>query len=67
MTNMCVQFTTEGTFLRGKKPTVVAAASATRPLESGVVPVSAEQLHDSALATIGDLYGVVLKTADDLS
>ncbi|MGW3472928.1 isochorismatase family protein [Saccharopolyspora sp. NPDC000995] len=66
MTNMCVQFTTEGTFLAGKKPTVVADASATRPLESGIAPVSAEQLHNSALATIGDLYGVVVRTASDL-
>ncbi len=66
MTNMCVQFTAEGTFLAGKKPTVVADASATRPLEAGIVPVSAEQLHNSALATIGDLYGVVVKSAADL-
>lgn len=66
MTNMCVQFTSEGTFLAGKKPTVVADACATRPLESGVAPVSAEQLHDAALATIGDLYGVVVKSAGDL-
>ncbi|MFC7219965.1 isochorismatase family protein [Streptomyces polyrhachis] len=66
MTNMCVQFTTEGTFLAGKKPTVVADASATRPLESGIAPVSAQQLHEAALATIGDLYGVVVKSAADL-
>ncbi|WP_313812737.1 cysteine hydrolase family protein [Glutamicibacter sp.] len=66
MTNMCVQFTAEGAFIAGKKPTVVADACATRPLDSGVVPVSAQQLHDAALATIGDLYGVVAKTADEL-
>ncbi|WP_353108154.1 cysteine hydrolase family protein [Gordonia sp. (in: high G+C Gram-positive bacteria)] len=66
MTNMCVQFTTEGTFLAGRKPTVVADACATRPLESGIAPVSAEQLHNAALATIGDLYGIVVRTAADL-
>ncbi|AXB41426.1 isochorismatase family protein [Amycolatopsis albispora] len=66
MTNMCVQFTAEGTFLAGKKPTVVADASATRPLETAVARVSAEQLHNSALATIGDLYGVVVRTAAEL-
>lgn len=66
MTHMCVQFTAEGTFLAGKKPTVVADACATRPLESGIVPVSADQLHHAALATIGDLYGVVVRTAADL-
>lgn len=32
MTNMCVMFTTEGAFLRGNHPTVVADACATRPL-----------------------------------
>ncbi|MGW0066185.1 isochorismatase family protein [Streptosporangium sandarakinum] len=66
MTNMCVTFTAEGTFLHGKKPTVVADACATRPLETVVSAVSAQQLHDAALATIGDLYGVVVKTAGDL-
>ncbi|MEU6744284.1 isochorismatase family protein [Streptosporangium sandarakinum] len=66
MTNMCVTFTAEGTFLHGKKPTVVADACATRPLETAVSAVSARQLHDAALATIGDLYGVVVKTAGDL-
>ncbi|MDA0567280.1 cysteine hydrolase [Streptomonospora sp. S1-112] len=66
MTNMCVQFTSEGAFLAGRKPTVVADACATRPLESGIAPVSAEQLHEAALATIGDLYGVVVRSASDL-
>ncbi|MGV9325126.1 isochorismatase family protein [Streptosporangium sandarakinum] len=66
MTNMCVTFTAEGAFLHGKKPTVVADACATRPLETAVSAVPARQLHDAALATIGDLYGVVVKTAGDL-
>ncbi|MFG1769618.1 isochorismatase family protein [Nocardia salmonicida] len=63
MTHMCVTFTTEGAFLRGNTPTIVAKACATRPL--GEVP--AAQLHSSALATISDLYGVVVPTAADLS
>ncbi|MFD5766088.1 cysteine hydrolase family protein [Streptomyces sp. NPDC127049] len=63
MTNMCVTFTTEGAFLRGNNPTVVAAASATRPLPSSVGNVSAEQVHKAALATISDLYGVVVPDA----
>ncbi|MGX1809360.1 isochorismatase family protein [Nocardia sp. NPDC055321] len=66
MTHMCVTFTTEGAFLRGNEPTVVADACATRPLSSAVGAVSAEQLHASALATIGDLYGVVVPTASAL-
>jgi len=66
MTNMCVTFTTEGAFLRGNRPTVVANACATRPLTTPVAAVSAEQLHHSALATIGDLYGVVVADVADL-
>ncbi|MGW6423528.1 cysteine hydrolase family protein [Nocardia sp. NPDC055053] len=59
MTHMCVTFTTEGAFLRGNKPTVVANACATRPLGQ----VTAAQLHDSALATLADLYAVVVPTS----
>lgn len=60
MTHMCVTFTAEGAFLRGNQPTVVADACATRPLRSAVAGVEAEQLHHCALATIADLYGVVV-------
>ncbi|MFC9475437.1 cysteine hydrolase family protein [Nocardia sp. NPDC056952] len=63
MTHMCVTFTTEGAFLRGNTPTTVANACATRPLGK----VSASQLHTSALATITDLYGIVVPTPADLS
>lgn len=66
MTNMCVTFTAEGTFLHGKKPTIVADACATRPLQTSVAAVSSTQLHDSALATIADLYGVVVPSASGL-
>lgn len=60
MTHMCVTFTAEGAFLRGNQPTIVADACATRPLRSAVAEVEAVQLHHSALATIADLYGVVV-------
>lgn len=63
MTHMCVAFTAAGAFLRGDRPTVVADACATRPLATAVGEVSAEQLHQGALATIGDLYGVVVPNA----
>ncbi|MFD9550087.1 cysteine hydrolase family protein [Nocardia salmonicida] len=63
MTHMCVTFTTEGAFLRGNTPTVIANACATRPLAQ----VSATQLHTSALATITDLYGVVVDSPADLT
>ncbi|MFC3493105.1 isochorismatase family protein [Glycomyces rhizosphaerae] len=66
MTHMCVTFTSEGAMLRGNRPTVVADACASRPLATAVAEVSAEQLHQSALATIADVYGVVVPTAADL-
>ncbi|MEU9121584.1 cysteine hydrolase family protein [Streptomyces sp. NPDC048506] len=66
MTHMCVLFTASGAFLRGNRPTVVADACATRPLRTAGVEVSAEQAHHSALATIDDLYGVVVPTAASL-
>ena len=67
MTHMCVTFTAEGAFLRGNRPTVVADACATRALPSASGDVSAEQLHAGALATIADLYGVVVVGQADLT
>ncbi|MDR0213168.1 MAG: isochorismatase family protein [Comamonas sp.] len=66
MTHMCVTFTAEGAFLRGNQPTIVANACATRPLRSAVADVTAEQLHHGALATIADLYGVVVPSGTTL-
>ncbi|MDN3488007.1 isochorismatase family protein [Pseudoalteromonas sp. APC 3694] len=67
MTHMCVTFTAQGAFLRGNHETVVAYACASRPLQTSVSDVLASDLHKSALATINDLYGVVILSADDLS
>ncbi|WP_018180499.1 cysteine hydrolase family protein [Jongsikchunia kroppenstedtii] len=67
MTHMCVTFTAEGAFLRGNRPTVVADACATRALSSAAGDVSAEKLHAGALATIADLYGVVVAGQADLT
>ncbi|MEU9041559.1 MULTISPECIES: isochorismatase family protein [unclassified Kitasatospora] len=66
MTHMCVTFTTASAFLRGNRPTVVAAASATRPLPTGGTQLTAAQVHRGALAMIGDLYGVVVESPADL-
>ncbi|MCX5307465.1 isochorismatase family protein [Streptomyces sp. NBC_00160] len=66
MTHMCVTFSAEGAFLRGNRLTVVADACATRPLRTAVAEVSAEQLHRAALATIADLYGVVVPSVSSL-
>ncbi|MGW3334893.1 isochorismatase family protein [Streptomyces rubiginosohelvolus] len=60
MTHMCVAFTAEGAFLRGNRPTVVADACATRSLPVLGSDLDAAQVHDGALATIADLYGVVV-------
>jgi nicotinamidase-related amidase len=68
MTHMCVAFTAQGAFLRGNRPTVVADACATRPLSHGAYDgeLAADQLHHGALATIDDLYGVVVPSAASL-
>ncbi|MEU4729061.1 isochorismatase family protein [Streptomyces sp. NPDC023588] len=67
MTHMCVTFTAEGAFLRGNQPTVVADACATRPLRTEVAALSADQVHHGALATIADLYGIVVPSASSLN
>jgi nicotinamidase-related amidase len=69
MTHMCVASTAQGAFLRGNRPTVVADACATRslPLNGSPGGVPAAQLHASALATVQDLYGVVVPTQKSLS
>jgi nicotinamidase-related amidase len=66
MTHMCVNYTAEGAFLRGNAPTVVADACATRALPSVGGEVAAADLHRAALATIGDIYAVVVSSAENL-
>ena len=67
MTHMCVAFTAQGAFNLGYRPTVIADASATRPLATpdGTV-VSAHALHEAALTTISDLFGLVAPTTETL-
>ncbi|MFJ8083277.1 isochorismatase family protein [Streptomyces sp. NPDC096205] len=68
MTHMCVTFTAQGAFAQGYRPAVVAEACATRSLaapDGTVVP--AADLHTAALTTIGDLFGTVARTVDDLT
>lgn len=66
MTHMCVAFTAQGAFLSGHRPTVVADACATRSLPVTGTHVPAEQVHRSSLATIADLYGVVVESAAEI-
>ncbi|HWU08987.1 MAG TPA: cysteine hydrolase family protein [Streptomyces sp.] len=69
MTHMCTLFTAQGAFLNGNSPTVVADASATRPLplKGDRHGIPAKQVHEAALATIQDLYGVVVPTQKSLT
>ncbi|MFC7893263.1 cysteine hydrolase family protein [Streptomyces sp. NPDC057381] len=69
MTNMCTLFTAQGAFLNGNAPTVVADASATRPLPLKGNPngIPAQQVHEAALATVQDLYGVVVPSQKSLT
>ncbi|MGW2151727.1 isochorismatase family protein [Nonomuraea bangladeshensis] len=67
MTHMCVMFTAQGAFNLGYRPTVVAEATATRPLRSPdgeVLPSQALQI--ASLTTISDLFGTVALMVDDL-
>jgi len=66
MTHMCVAFTAQGAFLRGNRPTVIADATATRSLAVVGADLDARQVHYSALATIADLYGVVVPSHKEL-
>ncbi|SDJ37393.1 isochorismatase family protein [Streptomyces indicus] len=67
MTHMCVNYTAQGAFNLGYRPTVVAEATATRSLaapDGSVVPAAA--LQSAALTTIGDLFAVVAPKVDSL-
>ncbi|MEV5986167.1 cysteine hydrolase family protein [Streptomyces sp. NPDC052051] len=66
MTHMCVAFTAQGAFLGGYRPTVVADACATRSLPVMGTDVPADQVHRGALATIADLYGVVVESRKEI-
>ncbi|GGO41556.1 cysteine hydrolase family protein [Streptomyces lasiicapitis] len=67
MTHMCVNYTAQGAFNLGYRPTVVAEATATRSLTTpDGTPLPAASLHTAALTTITDLFGTVVPTVDAL-
>lgn len=68
MTHMCVNSTARGAFNLGFRPTVVAAATATRDLPGtdGEV-VAAPALQAASLAALRDLFATVVRSADQLS
>ncbi len=49
-----------------QRPTVVADACATRALPVADIEVDARQVHHSALATVADMYGVVVPSQESL-
>lgn len=65
MTHMCVNSTAHGGYNLGYSPTIVASATATRPLMSANGKVlSAEEVQHGALASTRDMYAVVV---DDIT
>jgi len=67
MTHMCVNSTARAAFNHGFRPTVVAAATATRALpRPGGGELSAAAVHDAALAALADLFAVVVPRAADV-
>ncbi|MCT2592686.1 isochorismatase family protein [Streptomyces sp. N2-109] len=67
MTHMCVNYTSQGAFNLGYRPSVVAEATATRALtcpDGSVLP--AATLQTAALTGITDLFGTVVPTVDAL-
>ncbi len=67
MTHMCINSTAHGGFNLGYAPTVVASATATRPLQTaGGKVLTAQQVHEGALAATRDLYAAVADTLGDL-
>lgn len=67
MTHMCVNSTAHGAFNLGFDVTVVASATATRSLQADQgKALSAQAVHEGALASTRDLYAAVVDTVDDL-
>ena len=68
MTHICINSTARGAFNLGFKPTIVATACATRslPTADGKV-IDAQTIHESTLASIRDLFAVVVDEVEALA
>jgi nicotinamidase-related amidase len=67
MTHMCINSTAHGGFNLGYSPTVVASATATRPLLSANGKVlTAQEVFDGAIASTRDLYAAIADNVTDL-
>jgi len=67
MTHMCINSTAHGAFNLGYNVAVVASATATRPLQAinGKV-LSAQEVHDGAIASTRDLYAAIIDRVADI-
>lgn len=64
MTHVCVNSTARAAFNHGYRPTVVAAATATRALPNplgGTLP--ADAVHNGALTALADIFAIVVPSA----
>ncbi|MFF4906461.1 cysteine hydrolase family protein [Streptomyces sp. NPDC001260] len=67
MTHMCVNSTARDAFNLGYRPTIVAAATATRELAGADgKPVTATELQQASLAGMADLFAVVVGKAEEI-
>lgn len=67
MTHVCVNSTARAAFNLGFKPTVVAAATATRSLPSPTGGVTqAKDLQDASLTALNDIFAVVVPAGADI-
>ncbi|GAA1834736.1 cysteine hydrolase family protein [Pseudonocardia ailaonensis] len=68
MTHMCINSTARGAFSLGYSPTVVGGATATRSLpgSAGSAEVPSGSLQAASLASIADLFGVVVAGQSDI-
>jgi nicotinamidase-related amidase len=66
MTHVCVNSTTRASFNHGYGNTVVASATATRTIPNPATgaDMPAQQLQDASLSALGDIFAVVVPTAE---
>jgi nicotinamidase-related amidase len=67
MTHMCINSTAHGAFNLGYNVAVVASATATHPLQAANGKVlSAQEVHDGAIASTRDLYAAIIDRVADI-
>jgi len=67
MTHMCINSTAHGGFNLGYQATIVASATATRPLQAANGKIlTAQEVHDAAIASSRDLYASIADRVEDV-